>query len=334
MTIGFFQVEDWEEAEIRAAFPGEELRLHEKKCTEVAPKEREDIEIAAIFVHTKFDDALFEQFPKLKCLATRSTGYDHIDIAAAKRRGVTVLYVPGYGDNTVAEYAFGLILNLSRKIYQGIDRVKETGMFRNDDLRGVDVRGKTLGVIGTGRIGREAVKIAKGFGMNVVAHDPYPDSALAKRMGFAYAGLDELLSSSDFITLHCPYNEHTHHLIHKGNIRMVKRGAYLVNTARGAIVETEAIVMALQEGILGGAGLDVLEEENESRDEMLFLSSGHPSESELKVLLRNHELVRMPNVLITPHNAFNSKETLQRILETTIRNIRSFMDGKPENVVK
>jgi len=241
--------------------------------------------------------------------------------------------VPGYGDNTVAEFTFGLILNLTRKLYQSIDQIKETGSFSLTGLRGVDIKGKTIGIVGTGRIGREVVRIAKGFGMDILAYDPRPDAAFAQETRFSYVTLDELFSRSDIVSLHCPYNNDTHHLINKTNIGKIKKGAYLVNTARGPIVETEALVEALQKGILAGAGLDVLEEEGETKDELTILALGHPQQEELKTMLENHILMRMPNVLVSPHNAFNSKEALERILTMTLSNIKSYLSGKPENVV-
>ncbi len=334
MRIAFFELEGWEESAIRAAFPGEDLFLSKDKIMPVSLQGEKDFEVVSVFVDSRFDRETIAQFPNLKCIATRSTGYDHVDLSVAAERGIMVVYVPGYGDNTVAEYAFGLILNLSRKIHSSLCQVKETGTFSLGVLRGVDLKGKTLGVIGTGRIGREVIVIGKGFGMNIVAHDPYPDAAFAQSAGVSYMKLDDLLGASDFITIHCPLLESTRHLINSGNVEKIKRGAYLVNTARGSIVETEALVRGLEDGILGGVGLDVLEEEGETKDELEFLLAGHPKEEDLRTILENHVLMKMPNVLITPHNAFNSQEALQRILATTIGNIKGFLAGVPVNIAK
>lgn len=334
MKVGFFEIEGWEEKLIREKFPGQDVVVNGDKITQLCLPDTRDFEIVSVFVDSRIDTAVLDCFPNLKCIATRSTGYDHIDVAECKKRGIAVAYVPGYGDNTVAEFAFGLILNLTRKIYQGIDQIKETGSFALAGLRGVDLKGKTIGVIGTGRIGKEVIKIAKGFGMNVLACDPYPDGAFAAEENFAYEDLDAVLGKSDIVTLHCPHNTSTYHLINKGNIAKIKRGAYLINTARGPIVETEALTEALNKGMLAGAGLDVLEEEGETKDELTTLALGHPQEKELKTMLRNHILMKMPNVLLTPHNAFNSEEALARILDTTIENIRSFAEGAPTNLVQ
>ncbi|MBI4094837.1 MAG: hydroxyacid dehydrogenase [Candidatus Liptonbacteria bacterium] len=334
MKLAFFEIEGWEEAMIRKSFPGADVFITKDKITSLCLPVTKDFEILSVFVDSRIDKKVLDCFPNLKFITTRSTGYDHIDTAECKKRRIAVAYVPGYGDNTVAEFAFGLILNLTRKIYHGIDQIKETGSFSLTGLRGTDLKGKTIGIIGTGRIGKEMVKIANGFGMNVIAYDPVPDKKFAKEYSLAYVTFEELLKTSDILSLHTPHNEKTHHLINSKNIRIVKKGAYLVNTARGAIVETEALVNALQEGILAGVGLDVLEEEGESKDEVFYLREAHPKEQELRTMLENHILMKMPNVLITPHNAFNSQEALERILHMTIENIRNFIVRKPFHTVK
>lgn len=333
MKIGFFEIDGWEEKIIREKFSDAEVFISKDNITAPNLPEARDFDILSVFVGSKVDKAVLDCFRNLKFITTRSTGYDHIDIAECKARGIHVAYVPGYGDNTVAEFAFGLILNLTRKIYQGIDRIKETGLFSFVGLRGIDLKGKTIGIVGTGRIGKEMVKIAKGFGMNIVAYDPYPDQEFSASQGFAYMALEDLLRTADIISIHCPYNEKTHHLINQSNVDVIKPGAYLVNTARGGIVETDAVVHALQKGTLAGFGTDVLEEEGETKDELAFLRAGHPKEEELKTVLENHILMKMPNVLITPHNAFNSQEALERILKTTVENISGFIAKEPKNLV-
>jgi len=333
MKIGVFGIKGWEEEALKQAFPEDEILISKDNIDDDCMPEQKDFEIICIFVDSKITRNVLDQFPNLKMVVTRSTGFDHIDLAAAKEKGVLASYVPGYGDNTVAEFAFGLLLSLARKIYDSIDRIKETGNFDFHDLRGFDVKGKTIGIIGTGRIGREMIRISKGFSLNIVAYDPFPNYDFQKEIGFEYAGLEDLLRKSDFVSLHCPYNEHTHHIINKDNIGMMKKGAMLINTARGALVETEALVNALENGQLGGAGLDVLEEEGEIKDELHFLISGHPKAEDMKVMLLDHALMRMPNVLVTPHNAFNSQEALHRILDTSIENIKKFKEGNPQNLV-
>ena len=276
-------------------------------------------DIAGVFMDSPVDAAVIAALPELKFIATLSTGFDHIDLAAAAARGIPVSSVPAYGENTVAEFAFALILALSRKIREASARVKTEHKFTTDGLTGFDLAGKTIGVVGTGRIGKHAVHMAKGFGMNVVAYDVYHDDAFAKEMGFPYLSLEDLLKTSDIITVHAPYLPSTHHLINSGNIGLVKKGAYIINTARGAIVETAAIVSAFKSGQLGGAGLDVLEEEAAMKAGDMSLDA---------------DLVQLPNVIVTPHNAFNTNEAFLRILDTTIDNIVAFVNGAPTNVVK
>jgi D-lactate dehydrogenase len=265
-------------------------------------------------------------------ITTRSTGFDHIDLAGAKEKKIIVCNVPFYGENTVAEHTFALILALSRRLPESVDRAKK-GDFSLDGLRGFDLKGKTLGIVGLGHIGQHVARIAKGFEMKVVAYDLKQDKKLAKEMGFNYASLEELLSKSDIITLHAPYNKTTHHLINSENINLIKKGAYLVNTARGALIQTEALLKSLSIGVLAGAGLDVLEEECFIKEEAQLLSKEFPKTCDLKTVLRNHILLQQKNVIATPHNAFNSNEALMRILDTTVLNIKSFIKNKPINKV-
>jgi len=332
MKLAFAELEGWEEERIRTAFSGAELTLSKEKIDAEHMPGARDIEALSIFVESRIDAKVLDALPKLRFIATRSTGFDHIDLPLCKTRGVTVASVPGYGVNTVAEFTFGLILNLTRKIYRSIDQVKEAESFDLRDLRGIDVNGKTLGLIGTGRIGTWVARIAKGFGMRIVAFDLFPNEKLAAEFGFSYAPLETVLREADIVTLHVPYLPSTHHLINAENIRLMKRGSFLVNTSRGGVVETEALVAALKEGILAGVGLDVLEEEGATKSGSESSKATGTPEA-MHVMLHNHELMHMQNVLITPHNAFNTQEALERILETTFENIRGFMSGTPVNVV-
>lgn len=337
MKISFFEIEGWEEAIIKNNFPADKIYLNREKIDQFSLFAEKDFDAISVFVDSRINEAVLKTFPNLKFITTRSTGYDHIDLNACKKRNILVGFVPGYGNNTVAEWAFGLILNLTRKIYLAIDQIKEQGSFDQTNLRGIDLKGRILGVIGTGRIGKEAIKIGQGFGMNVIAYDPFPDLDFQKEKGFNYVSLEDLLKNSDIVTIHTLYNEKTHHLINKNNINLIKKGSYLVNTARGGIVETEAVVEALKNGILAGFGADVLEEEGEVKDEMNFLARTGSSRPEtLRNILYNHVLMKMPNVLITPHNAFNSQEALERILNTTIENIKGFEANNlnPKNIAK
>lgn len=291
----------------------------------------DQIEYLSVFIYSHLTREIIQKAKQLKLIATRSTGFDHIDVAFCKKRGITVCNVPFYGENTVAEHTFALILSLSRSIHKAYVRTIK-GNFSLEGLQGFDLKGKTLGVVGAGHIGLHVIKMAKGFGMRVVAFDVCRNTFMEEVLGFEYVPLDVLLRGSDIVSLHTPYSAKTHHLINKENIRLFKKGALLINTARGGLVDTTALTWALDNGLLGGAGLDVLEEEELIREEEQLLRKDFPVEK-MKTVLENHILLHRENVVITPHIAFDSREALERILNTTLQNIESFLEGKPQNVV-
>lgn len=337
MKIGFFGIKEWEKEYIVARkekMAGADLWFTEEILSEEHLPAADDFEAISVFVDSAVTAKVLEKLPRLKFIATRSTGFDHIDLEACRKKGIAISYVPSYGENTVAEFAFGLLLTLSRKIYESYDRIRETGNWSFEGLQGFDLKGKTIGVVGTGRIGRHSIKIAEGFGMNIIGYDLHPDARLAEEFGFEYKSLDNLLSAADIVTLHVPYLPETHHLINEKRFGQMKKGAILINTSRGAVVETEALVKALKSGHLGGAGIDVFEEEGVVKDEMDFLVSGKAEGHNLKTIIANHVLVDMPNVVLTPHNAFNTREALQRILDTTVENISGYLKGELLNAVR
>jgi D-lactate dehydrogenase len=328
--IVFFEVASWEKEELKKIFP--EALLVEKPLTEENVSEFADTEITSCFIYSNFSKSVIEKLPKLKFIATRSTGFDHIDVTFCHQKNITVCNVPEYGSRTVAEHTFALILTLTRKIYQSINQAKNFD-FNHEKIRGMDIFGKNLGILGLGKIGKEVVKIAHGFGMRVLVYTRTQDETLAKTLGFSYKSLDEILSQSDIISLHLPLTDETKHIINKNNIKKIKRGAFLVNTARGGLIENEALVLGLKEGVLAGVALDVLEGEKELMEEIEILTEGYQKTTDLKTLVLDHILVNHPNVIITPHNAFNTKEALFRILATTIKNIQGFLKGEVINVV-
>jgi D-lactate dehydrogenase len=354
MKLGFFEAEGWEKEILEKELPDLEIYFTTERLTKENVKNFQDLDILSIFISSEIDKEIIDSLPNLKLIVTRSTGYDHIDCEYCKSKGVLVCNVPEYGTKTVAEWTIGLMLNLMRKIYYAIDQIKESESFDLKNLRGEELYGKKLGVIGTGRIGKEVIKLAKAFGMNILAYDAFPDENFAKEYNVTYTSLEELLKNSDVITIHVNLNPSTYHLINKENIKLIKPGAYLINTARGGIVETEALLYGLKEGILKGAALDVLEEETEIKEELELLvkytmmideprtraehDAEQSTQNDLKetafTLWQNHILMKMPNVLITPHNAFNSKEAIERILMTTIENIKKFLEGSPMNFLK
>ncbi len=328
--IAFFELEKCEEKLARKKLTIHQLQFFEKPLTGADVAKIRDADAIAVFIYSAMTESILSKLPKLKFIATMSTGFDHIDLAACKKRGITVSNVPFYGENTVAEHTFALILALSRHLINSVERTRR-GNFSLEGLRGFDLKGKTIGVVGTGHIGLHVLRIAKGFEMKMLAYDVRKDSKAAKALGFKYVNLDMLLKNSDIVTLHCPYNQCTHHMINSSNIGKMKKGAYLINTARGGLVETEALLKAITTGRLAGAGIDVLEEEAAIKEEKQLLSR-HFS-ANLRTALENHILLDQENVIITPHNAFNSEEAFNRILETTIENLNAYFRKKPANVV-
>jgi len=319
MKIAFFEVKPWEKEYLKEKLKKHKLIFFETPLDENNVHMIQGVNAISIFIYSKLDKKILEKLPKLKLITTRSTGFDHIDVKECKKRKIKVENVPFYGENTVAEHTFGLILNLSRYIHKSYVRTLRDD-FSIEGLTGFDLKDKTIGVVGGGHIGMHVVRIAKGFEMNVLVYDVKKDSKLSKRLGFKYVSLGMLLKNSDIISLHCPYNKHTHHLINKKNIKLIKKGAILINTSRGGVIDTDALLFALEKKILGGAGLDVIEGEELIKEEKQLLhETGNIAK--WKTIVRDHKIFRMENVVFTPHNAFNSKEALYRILDTTIENI-------------
>ena len=331
MKIAFFEVEDWEEEYLKKKLNNHVLQFLNGKLSLENARQIKDFDAVSVFIYSKIDEQVIREIPNLKLITTRSTGFDHIDLEACKKQGITICNVPSYGENTVAEHTFALILSLSRNMCKACIRRFEQD-FSIDGLEGFDLKGKTIGVIGTGQIGLHVIRIAKGFGMNVVAYDVRQNKLLSEVLGFEYVTLEDLLARSDVITLHVPYMKATHHLMSKDTFKLVKKGAILINTARGSIVDTEALIEALDNKILAGAGLDVFEGEEVIKEEKQLLYDPKNLEV-LKSLVKDHILLSKDNVVFTPHIAFYSKEALERILETTVENVVEFVSGKPQNVV-
>lgn len=331
--ILFAELEPWEQDHLEALCP--------EKCVIVTSPQRleamtdKDVDggvaIFSPFVHSLVTAEQLARMPDLKLIATRSTGFDHIDVEECNRRGVLIANVPHYGEDTVAEHAFGMILALTRKIHRCYERTSR-GDFSIEGLRGVDLAGKTFGCLGVGAIGSRAMRIAGGFGMNRLAYDLRRDGRLSGSLGFRYVQLDDLLAESDILSLHVPLTDSTRHMIDRDALAKMKRGAILVNTARGALVDTAALIEALNGGRLGGAALDVLEAETAITEEAELLSSTYDVDT-LRQVVQSNVLLRMPNVIITPHNAFNSREACRRIIETTFQNIHAWLLGEPQNII-
>ena len=333
MKIALFELHEWEEQFLRKQLePQHTLVVFQSVVDDAALTSINEAEVVSPFIYSKLTALRLAQLPRLKLVVTRSTGFEHIDVSECGRRGITVCNVPFYGENTVAEHTFALILALSRKVHEAFVRVR-AGNFSLEGLRGFDLKDKTIGVVGAGHIGLHVIRIARGFGMKVLAFDVRRDNFLAEVLGFEYADLNTLLGQSDIITLHAPSNRQTDHLINSGNVTKIKHGAVLINTSRGALVDTAALLKALDDGILAGAGLDVLEGEETVLEESALLGDQANPEL-LRCAIQNHLILKKPNVVFTPHNAFNSQEALERILQTTADNITAFAAGVPKNVVR
>ncbi len=327
MKIAFFETEDWEKELIKKYLKKHDLMFFDRHFEEKDAAKLQDVDIIAVFIYSKMPKIAINNLPNLKMIAAMSTGYDNIDVDYCHKKGILVANVPAYGENTVAEHTFALILALSRKLFPSIKRTHEHHIFETDDgLRGFDLKNKTIGIIGLGRIGKHVARIARGFEMKILACTRHPDRKLAKELGIGIVSMDNLLKNSDIISLHVPYLKETHHLIDKNAVSKMKQGVILVNTARGGIIDTDALVKGLETGKISGAALDVLEGENEIKEEKQLLRRKHRESS--KVVLEDHLLMKMNNVIITPHNAFNSKEALARIISTTIENIQQFIRKK------
>lgn len=333
MKIVVFEVADWEQQACLGLQPPHTVECVEAPLTPVTAPDHADAEVIATFIGSDLSARVLRQMPMLRLIATRSTGFDHIDLEFCRQAGVTVCNVPDYGDPTVAEHVFALLLALSRRIVEAAERTRR-GDFSQAGLRGFDLAGKTLGVVGAGRIGRRVATIGRGFGMDVIAFDLRPDPAAAAALGFRYAPLDDLLAAADVVSLHLPGGADSHHLIGAQQLARMKPGGVLINTSRGGVVDGEALVRALASGHLASAGLDVVAEEAVLREEAeVFRSETVVSAERLRVLLADHALLGFSNVIITPHIAYDTREAVARIVETTVANIQAYARGAPQNVV-
>lgn len=261
-----------------------------------------------------------------------SVGTDHIDLELTASRHITVSSVPAYGPNTVAEHTVALLLALSRNIVASVERTKE-GVYEYAGLTGWDLAGKTIGVIGTGRIGSIVARAAVGLGMKVIAYDPQPNHKLSEELGWEYVTLPQLLRHSQIITLHVPLTSANKHLLGRSEFAQMAKGVVIINTARGGLIDVEALLAALEDGTVKQAGIDVLEDEGLLKEEREFFSPYFKIQ-DYQTSLANHALMRHPRVLVTPHNAFNSQESLKNILQTTVDNLLAMLDGEPINTVE
>ena len=271
------------------------------------------------FVNDHIDEAVMKKLNQLgiRLIALRCAGYNQVDLNAASARGIKIVRVPAYSPEAVAEHAFALILTLARKTHKAYNRVRENN-FSLEGLTGFNIHGKTIGVIGTGAIGRAFCRIAKGFGCRVIAYDIHEDDEM-KQLGVSYLPLDEVFSTSHIISLHCPLTPETHHLINAASIGRMQDGVALINTGRGALIETKAVIKALKNKKIGNLGIDVYEQE-----ENIFFKNLSEEIMQDEQIAR---LMTFPNVLVTGHQAFLTKEALEQISKITLENITAYEKG-------
>lgn len=333
VKILFDHTEPEDKALLMERLSGHELVFLDTPITEVDDvAQHADADVLSVFVQSRVTREVIDALPQLKLITCRSMGFDHVH-SGVTERGITVVHVPAYGVRTVAEFAFALILALSRKAYAAYDRLREEGTTDVKHFEGFDLAGKTIGIIGTGNIGKNTARIARGFAMRVLLSDVHPDESFAQEVGGAYVSNEQLVSESDVVSIHVPYMKATHHLVNEALLKQFKKGSYFINTARGGVVDTQALVTALKDGTLAGAGLDVVEGERELMDELSLLGDDHHDVNEFKELILAHALVDMPQVILTPHIAFNTREAKKEIAEVTAENINAFVAGSPLRVV-
>ncbi len=288
----------------------------------------EDTEVLSVFVSSYVTKEILDKLPKLRLIACRSSGFNNISVSVATSKGVEIVVVPGYGEHTVAEYAFALLLTLSRKVLESVKTVKENICLEPNLIRGIDLFGKKLGVIGTGRIGKRMISIAKGFGMDVIAYDIHENPQDAHELGFMYVTKEDLFRQSDVISLHSPLTSDTFRIINHESFLLMKDNVYIVNTARGELIDTHALLVALASSKIAGIGLDVVEGEEFVKEKcQLIEGTSRESTKLLEEAFYINSLLKDQRVVLTPHIAYNTEEAVSRIMTTTVDNIINFLNG-------
>ena len=323
MKIAFYSTQPYDQSSFTVANAAaiHQLVYFKEQLSPVSAAFAAGCDAVCCFVNDAADSSTLRELRKsgIRLLLLRSAGFNNVDLAAAADNGITVMRVPAYSPHAVAEHAIALLLSLNRRIHRAWNRVRE-GDFRLQGLLGFDLHQKTAGIVGTGRIGRCVAEILLGFGCQILAVDQFPDAELQSR-GVSYVKLPELLSRSHVITLHCPLTTETHHLINAATLSQIRPDSILINTGRGALVDTRALIDALKSNRIGGVGLDVYEEEAG-----LFFADHSDDTLTDDVFAR---LLTFSNVLITGHQGFFTQEALAGIAETTLSNADSFAAGLP-----
>ncbi len=330
MKIAFFDTHSYDKKSFTQANENfnYEIDFRDYKLNENTALTAKGFDVVCVFVNDIVNEAVIKTLKEcgIKLIALRCAGFNNVDLKAADEARIKVVRVPAYSPYAVAEHGAALLMSLTRHIPQAYLRTK-TANFNIEGLTGRDLHGLTAGILGTGKIGQIMADILKGFGMNIIAYDPYPNEEWASKSGARYVTLKEIFCESDVLSLHCPLNEQTKHIVNHDSMKMMKHDAVIINTGRGALIDSKALVHALKHGQIGGIGMDVYEEESK-----YFFSDWSTDIMTDDVLAR---LLTFPNVIITAHQAFLTTNALKNLADTTLQNIRDFSDNaKLVNEVK
>lgn len=333
--ILFFDVADYEVEFLNKACEGKfEYQLIRESLNGlfIPTKEQEEAQIISCFTTSRVPNDILEKFKNLELIALRSVGFNHIDIDYCKKNNIFVENTPNYGNMTVAEFALGLLLDVARKITYSANNLKNSIVDAKCTI-GTEIFGKTIGIIGLGAIGSEMARLAHGIGLKILGYDLREKEDLKEKYNVQYTDFETLIKNSDFISLHSPLTKENYHLFNKETFKLMKPTAFIINTARGELIDTQALYNALSENRIAGAGLDVLESEDTLTDVEYLVDIGRMSPQALQKTVLNNRLMKSDNVIITPHIAYDTREAINRILNTAISNINAFVEGKIQNNV-
>lgn len=335
LKIIFFDVEDYESDALKKASEGKyDYKLINSPLNDLTELGEEIVsaDVISCFTTSRVTRTILEKFVNLKLIALRSVGFNHIDIDYCKEKNIAVETTPNYGNKSVAEFAFGLMLDVSRKITSAYNDLTQEVVNPHLSM-GFELGGKTIGIVGLGAIGAEMARLAYGFDMNILGYDIRENVELEKKYSVRYTTFDSLLANSDVISLHAPLTKDNYHIFNEESFKKMKPSAVLINTARGELVDSQALYNALSAGAIKGAGLDVLEFEESLSNPDYLVDIDRLSNNSLKKTILNTRLLKLENVIITPHMAYDTIEAVTRILNTTIDNINAFSEGRIQNNV-
>lgn len=332
MKIVMFEFQEDAVALLAKLQQGHDVEFTSQPLTAETVVNFKNTDIISTFNGSDLQKSVLEKLPDLKMIALRHVGFDAIDLAYCRAQGITVCNAPGYGDASIAEHAFALLLDVGKRITESANETRR-GNFDYVPSPGFELFGKILGIIGTGHIGRHAAAIGRGFGMKVIAYDLMPNLEEAERIGFQYLPLQDVLAQADVISLHAPGGEGTKGMIDDSAFGLMKQGAVLINTARGSVVDTPALIRALESGKLAAAGLDVLPQEPSLRHLRSLFKGDSLNSQNGQDLVASLAVTSFKNVIVTPHSAYNTVEADERLITIPVDNILAFVSGQAVNIV-